>query len=65
MSGLFNPVIYQDVFLTYNNEGWSNLWNTQGFMDYLKFVTINFGLNGQYYLASPREFIEGYTDPLL
>jgi hypothetical protein len=44
---------------------WSNFWNTNGFLEYLRFVTVNFGLNGLYYKASPRDFIEGYTDPLL
>lgn len=65
MSGLFNPIIFADVFLDFNNEGWANSWNTAGFLDYLKYITINFGLNGQYYFASPRDYIEGYNDPLL
>jgi hypothetical protein len=31
----------------------------------MQFVTINFGLNGLFIEKSPREFIEGYIDPLL
>ena len=65
LSGLYNAKIYQDVFLNYDNAGWSNLWNTDGFHEYLRYVTVNFGLNGLYYYATPRDYIEGYTDPLL
>jgi hypothetical protein len=65
LSGLYNAKIYQDVFLNYDNAGWSNVWNTPGFLAYLKYATVNFGLNGLYYYASPREYIEGYWDPLL
>ena len=65
MSGLYNPKIYQDVFLNYNNTDWSNLWNTPGFLKYLKFITVNFGLNGLFMYATPRAYIEGYTDPLI
>jgi hypothetical protein len=54
LSGLYNPKIYQDVFLNYSNVGWSNLWNTVGFHGYLQFITINVGLNGLFYYATPR-----------
>ena len=27
MSGLFNEKIFQDVWLDYANEGWTNVWN--------------------------------------
>ena len=33
--------------------------------DYLRFVTVNFGLNGLMTERTPREVIEGYEDPLL
>ena len=65
MSGLYNPKIYQDVFLNFSNIGWSNIWNTDGFLAYLRFATVNFGLNGLFMSATPRELIEGYNDPLL
>lgn len=32
---------------------------------YLKFIIIEEGLNGFFAYRSPREFIEGYDDPLL
>ena len=35
------------------------------FDSYLRFVTVNFGLEGLLTLRSPRELIEGYTDPLV
>ena len=65
MSGLYNPKIYQDVFLNFDNTDWSNLWNTPGFLKYLKFITVNFGLNGLLMYATPRAYIEGFTDPLV
>jgi hypothetical protein len=42
-----------------------NVWNTPGFLEYCKYTTINFGLNGLYYYASPQEYIDGFYDPLL
>ena len=35
------------------------------FNDYLRFATINFGLSGLITVRSPREMIDGYTDPLV
>jgi len=64
-SGLFNGKIFQDVFLSYMNANCSNVWTTPAFKNYLRFISVNFGLNGAFISASPREFIEGYTDPLL
>lgn len=36
-----------------------------GFDAYLRSVAINFGLSGVLTIRSPREIIEGYTDPLV
>ena len=33
--------------------------------EYLRFVTINFGLSGLLTVRTPREMIEGYNDPLV
>ena len=33
--------------------------------DYLKFVTINFGMNSLITQLTPRQLIEGYTDEVL
>jgi len=64
-SGLFNGKIFQDVFLDFKNEGWNNIWNTKNFIEYVRYVTLNLGLEGLFVYKSPRELIEGYTDNLL
>lgn len=35
------------------------------FNSYLRFITVNFGLSGLLTYRTPRELIEGYTDPLV
>ena len=35
------------------------------FDSYLRFITVNFGLSGLLTYRTPREVIEGYTDPLV
>ena len=44
---------------------WSNIWTTESFRSYLRFVTLNYGLTGMFTHRSPREMIEGYDDPLI
>ena len=44
---------------------WSNVWTTESFQSYLKFVTLNYGVSGMFTYKTPREMIEGYTDPLI
>ena len=44
---------------------WSNIWTTDSFRSYLRFVTLNYGLTGMLTYRSPREMIEGYDDPLI
>ena len=44
---------------------WSNIWTTDSFRSYLRFVTLNYGLTGMFTSRSPREMIEGYDDPLI
>ena len=69
-SGLYNGKIFQDIlmnFMTKAPDGgeWSNVWTTESFQSYLRFVTMNFGLTGMFTYRSPREMIEGYDDPLI
>ena len=54
-------------FMTKAPDGgeWSNVWTTESFQSYLRFVTMNFGLTGMFTFRSPREMIEGYNDPLI
>ena len=44
---------------------WSNVWTTQPFQEYIKFVTTSYGLTGIFTHRSPREMIEGYVDPII
>jgi hypothetical protein len=53
------------VWINYDNPDCSNVWTTPGFKEYLRYVAMSYGLNGLFIYATPREFIEGYTDPLL
>ena len=64
-SGLYNPKIFQSVLLGYDEEDWSNIWNTADFKSYLKFVTLNYGLSGLFIKIQPWRLIEGYEDPLI
>ena len=48
--------------LLYPGRTWSFF---PDFDDYLRFVTINFGMEGMLTVRSPKEMIEGYTDPLV
>ena len=60
-SGIYNGKKFQDVLL-YPQDIWSFF---PQFDEYLRFITINFGLSGLLTYRSPREIIEGYTDPLV
>ena len=44
---------------------WSNVWTTEDFQAYIKFVTTNYGLTGLFTFRSAREMIEGYVDPII
>jgi hypothetical protein len=61
LNGLFNNKIFQDklLFPTLTPSFFPEL-NT-----YLRFVTVNFGLTGLVTYRTPREYIEGFTDPLI
>ena len=61
VSGLFNGKKFQDVLL-YSDKTPNYL---PSFDTYLRFVTINFGLTGLVAPFTPRQVIEGYTDPLV
>ena len=53
------------MFIGYKDDNWSNIWTTESFKNYQKFLCINFGLNGALIDITPRQLIEGYDDPLL
>lgn len=70
-SGLYNGKIFQDILLNFDTMApggatkWSNIWTTESFQSYLRFVTLNYGLTGMFTYRSPREMIEGYNDTLI
>lgn len=60
-SGLFNGKKFQDVLLEPGE-----LWGfAPEFNEYLRFITVNFGLEGLLVNRSPQELIDGYEDPLI
>jgi len=61
ISGLYNGKKFQDVLL-YPKKIPSYFPQMDG---YLRSVAINFGLSGLITIRTPREMIEGYTDPLV
>ena len=72
VSGLFNGKIFQDVWLGIKDKGpppaeeeWSNVWTVESFQNYIRFITMNYGVTGMFTYKSPREMIEGYEDPLI
>ena len=60
-TGLYSQKNFQDNLLD-PSAIWPWLPN---FDDYLRSVTINFGLTSLFQQRTPREMIEGYTSPLL
>lgn len=51
---LYSPKIFQDVFLNYDNDQFTDMWNTPNFKKYLQFVTINVGLGGLFVELTPK-----------
>jgi hypothetical protein len=43
----------------------TNMWNTDTFKRYLRFVVIEGALNGLFQFRTPREYLEGFNDPLI
>jgi hypothetical protein len=64
-TGLYNSKIYQDIFLGYTNENYTNVWNTPEFAEYLRYITLNFGLNSMFITLTPRQFLGGFDDVLI
>ena len=47
------------------NDKYDNPFNTESFRRYVRYVTIEGGMGGLFTYRSPREFIEGYRDPIV
>ena len=61
---LYNQEIWGDILLNTNKKGQEE-FNSDGFKRYLRYTTIQAGMFGLFTVRSPREIIEGYTDPLV
>lgn len=44
---------------------YENPFNIDNFKRYLRYVVIEGGMGGMFTYRSPREFIEGYNDPIV
>jgi len=64
-TGLFNPTIFEDIFLSYQNPDCSNVFNTPNSANYFRYITLNIGYGGLFSLNTPRQLIEGYISPIL
>jgi hypothetical protein len=65
MTGLYNPTIFEDMFLGYQVPNWSNVFSTTNSVNYFRYITLNIGYGGMFSLNTPRELIEGYVSPIL
>jgi hypothetical protein len=52
-TGLYAAAIFQDVFLSFTPEGYQNIWQSEGFMHYLRYVSVNMGLSGLFLPLTP------------
>ena len=54
ISGLYNSKIQQDMWLQYDNIGWSNLFTSFNTLQYFRYVALNFGYGGLFTATSPN-----------
>lgn len=62
---LFNLQIIGDILLGLTKSSYSQVFTNPAMARYLKFIIIEQGLNGIFQYRTPREYIEGFTDPLV
>lgn len=60
---LFNLGVTGDIFMQFTKT--SPLFIEAGMLKYTRFITLEAGMFGMFYKKSPRQYIEGYRDPLL
>lgn len=64
-TGLFHNKVLQDILLDVYNPDWSNVFTAPNSQYYVRYTGLNFGLGGFFTEMTPRQVIEGYTDPIL
>ena len=62
ISRLFNLKVIQDILLDYDPN---DPFNNEQTRRYIKFITLEKGFFGMFYYMTPRDYIEGYDDPLI
>jgi len=62
---LFNLEIIGDIVLNKQIPTYSPVFTTPQMSRYIKYLMIEGGLNGMFQFKSPKEYIEGFTDPLV
>jgi hypothetical protein len=60
---LYNLKVYDDVLL--GTLPAASPWNVDTMKRYLRFVIIESALNGLFQFRTPREYLEGFNDPLI
>lgn len=54
-----------DIYLDYQDPGWSNAFTQPNSLYYLRYLALNFGLGGLFRPMTPWQIITGYTDQVL
>lgn len=65
ISGLFNMVPYGNVLMDVTSKTDSNVWVTKGFNLYFRWIVLNGGLNGMFIKSTPKDYLNGFNDPLI
>lgn len=63
MDRLFNQQILGDILLNLKKPTYKETFTNPSFARYIRFIIIEQGLNGIFQYRTPREYIEGFTDP--
>jgi CD36 family len=62
---LFNQEIIGDILLNVTVKTYKPTFTNMQMARYLRFIVIEQGLNGLFTYRTPREYMEGYIDPLI
>lgn len=65
LNGLFNLVPYADVMLGVKPGTDTDVWVTESFNKYFRWVVLQGGLNGLFIKSTPKDYLDGFNDPLI